>query len=72
MTVEIALCVVNAVLSFTALFENFEILEAFWKTPSSPCFIIGVLLASPAVSDAAHGCLGRSPSTHLYFESISR
>ena len=53
---KITICVINAFLSFTALFGNSAILLTFWKT-SSLHSATNILLASLAVSDLAVGLL---------------
>ena len=53
---KITICVINAFLSFTALFGNAAILLTFWKT-SSLHSAKNILLASLAVSDLAVGVL---------------
>ena len=50
----IVICVLNALLSFTALFGNSAILITIWKT-SSLHTVANILLASLAVSDLAVG-----------------
>jgi len=52
---KITICVINAFLSFTALFGNAAILLTFWKTSLHSAK--NILLASLAVSDLAVGVL---------------
>ena len=55
---KIAICVVHAIIFFTALFGNSVLLRAIWKTPSLHS-AANILLASIAVSDLAVGLLAQ-------------